>query len=498
MRVRPRHVLWILAALAVFVSALAAVAAWRLSQGPVNLALLAPRVEAALSRPEVGYRVEMEAVEVAWAGWSRLLRFKVSDARLVTLQGRPLVETQGLEFALSAGDVLRGRVVPREVELLGVSATVRRRTDGRIGLVAAANAETEGGPQEIDLGGLLAAGVAGGGGGFAGFGVRGAALTVVDDIMGMEWSVPRLDLAFRGDGGGMVAEGTASLRLGEVETDIGFTLSPSGDAGGPSLSARLHGLRPQDIAGLHPLLALLGYLTTPLSGSVAVHLAPDYAVSALEADLRGAGGAVADPQDTGRGVPVDGLIVRARAVDGLTRLEIETVEIKALGQTARLSGGGARQDGAVSAFTHLENLPPALLAPLLPPRLAAAAALNAPVSGTVALTLDPDFRPLTLDLGLTLGAGNLHLAGPQSEPVALESGSALVQADLAAGQILVEALNLELGRGSIEARGSGKRGEAGWSVHLEGEAAAVPVDDLRFLWPPDVGAPGPASGCFRI
>ncbi|MCY3753957.1 MAG: hypothetical protein OXG99_07705, partial [Alphaproteobacteria bacterium] len=383
MRVRPRHVLWILAVLAVFVSALAAVAVWRLSQGPVNLALLAPRVEAALSRPEAGYRVEMEAVEVAWAGWSRLLRFKVSDARLVTLEGRPLVETKGLEFALSAGDVLRGRVVPREVELLGVSATVRRRTDGTIGLVAAANAETEGGPQEIDLGGLLAAGAAGGGDGFAGFGVRGAALTVVDDIMGMEWSVPRLDLAFRGDGGGTVAEGTASLRLGEVETDIGFTLSPSGDAGGPSLSARLHGLRPQDIAGLHPLLASLGYLTTPLSGSVAVHLAPDYAVSALEADLRGAGGAVADPQDTGRGVPVDGLIIQARAIDGLTRLEIETVEIKALGQTARLSGGGARQDGAVSAFTHLENLPPALLAPLLPPRLVAAAALDAPVSGTV-------------------------------------------------------------------------------------------------------------------
>ena len=202
MRVRPRHVLWILAALAVFVSALAAVAIWRLSQGPVNLALLAPRVEAALSRPEAGYRVEMEAVEVAWAGWNRLLRFKVSDARLVTLEGRPLVETKGLEFALSAGDVLTGRVVPREVELLGVSATVRRRTDGTIGLVAAANAETEGGPQEIDLDGLLAAGAAGGGDGFAGFGVRGAALTVVDDIMGMEWSVPRLDLAFRGDGGG--------------------------------------------------------------------------------------------------------------------------------------------------------------------------------------------------------------------------------------------------------------------------------------------------------
>ena len=414
----------------------------------------------------------------------------------MTLEGRPLVETKGLEFALSAGDVLRGRVVPREVELLGVSATVRRRTDGTIGLVAAANAETEGGPQEIDLDGLLAAGAAGGGDGFAGFGVRGAALTVVDDIMGMEWSVPRLDLAFHGDGGGTVAEGTASLRLGEVETDIGFTLSPSGDAGGPSLSARLHGLRPQDIAGLHPLLALLGYLTTPLSGSVAVHLAPDYAVSALEADLRGAGGAVADPQDTGRGVPVDGLIIQARAIDGLTRLEIETVEIKALGQTARLSGGGARQDGAVSAFTHLENLPPALLAPLLPPRLVAAAALDAPVSGTVAWTLDPDFRPLNLGPGADAwcrqpasrrSAIGTRCPGERQRPLSGRSGGGADTGrspEPGAGPRQHRGQRQRQTRRNRMERASGRRGRGG-----SGGRSPVPVaPGCRSPGPPPVGA----------
>ena len=487
----PRRVLRIVAVLAVLVSALAAAAAWRLSRGPVDLALLAPRVEAALSRPEAGYRVEMGSVEAAWAGWKRLLRFKVSDARLVTLEGRPLVETQGLEFALSASALLEGRIAPRDVELLGVSAAVRRRADGTLALLAAPAAETAGRPQEIDLGGLLAAGAAGSGAGLADLGVRGAALVVVDDIMETEWSVPRLDLAFRTGGEGTVAEGAASLRLAGAEADIGFTLSPSGTAGGPSLSVRLDGLRPRDAAAAHPLLALAGALTTPLSGSIGVHFAPDYAVDALEADLRGAGGALADPQDAGRSVPVEGLVIQARAVDGLTRLEIEAVEIRALGHTARLSGGGARREGAVSAFFHLEDLPPALLAPLLPPRLAAAAAfLDAPVSGTVAGTLDPNFRPLALDLGLTLGAGGLHTAGPQSEAIALKGGGALIQADLAAGQVLVESLALELGRGRIEASGGGKRGDAGWHVHLEGKAAAVPVDDLRLLWPPGVGSPG--------
>jgi len=490
LRVRLRYFLWILAALAISVLALAAVAVWRLSQGPVNLALLAPHVEMALSRPERGYRVQVDSVEAAWAGWKRLLRFRVSEAKLVNLEGVPLVETQGLEFVLSASGVLSGRIVPREVELLGVSATLRRRTDGAVTLLAASGTKTEGKSPEIDLRGLLAPGRADGMPDLAGFGVRRAALIVVDDIMDAKWSVPQLDLSFRDGADGTIAEGAASLRLGQAETDVGFTLSSSGEAGGPSLSARLHGLRPQDIAGAHPLLALLGHVTTPLSGNVTVHLAPDFAVVALGADLHGAGGALVDSADTGRSVPVDGLAIRARAVDGLTRLEIEAVEVKALGHTARLSGAGGRQDETLSAFTHLEDVLPELLLPLMPARFAIAAALDAPVSGTVAWTFDSEFRPSALDAGLNIGTGELRVGGSGSDAVAVEGGSALFQMDLAAGQVLVEKLELDLGRGQVEAVGSAKRMESAWNMHLEAEAAAIPVDDLRLLWPPDIGSPG--------
>ncbi|MYE00774.1 MAG: hypothetical protein F4Y03_05760, partial [Alphaproteobacteria bacterium] len=461
MRLRLRHILWVAAAFAALVLALAAAGVWRLSQGPVNLALLAPHVEAALSRPEAGYRVELGTVDAVWAGWERLLRFRVSEARLTTLDGKLLVETQGLEFVLDTGDLLSGRFVPRRVELLGVSATVRRRADGAIGLLAAANADSDRTPEEIDLRGLLAADSAGARADLAGFGVRGATLTVVDDIMGAEWSVPRLDMAFRGGSGDAVAEGAASLRLGEAETDIGFTISLSGQAGGPTFSSRLHGLRPRTIAGVHPLLSLLDRVTTPLSGTIAVHMGPDFSVNALGADLHGAGGAIVDPRNEERRVAVDGLSIVARAVDGLTQFEIETVEVSALGRTARLSGGGARQDEAFSAFTHLEDVPGALLSPLLPPRFDLAAVLDAAVSGTVAWTLDSDFRPVVMDMGLNIGAGSLRAAGPETDAVALKAGNALVQADLEAGQVLVESLALELDRGRIRASGSGKLAESG-------------------------------------
>ncbi len=490
MRVRPRHVLWTLAALAVVIAALAAAAAWRLSHGPVNLALLAPHVETALSRPQNGYRVEFESVEASWAGWQRLLRFNVSEARVVNLEGTPLVEAQGLEFALDAGQLLSGRVVPRDIELLGVRATVRRRTDGAIVLLAVEGGEAEGNRREIDLRGLLVPGAAAGMPGLSEFGVRRAALTVVDDVMEAEWSVPRLDMVFRDAPEGTVAEGAASLRLGEAEADIGFTLSPSGEAGGPSLSARLHGLSPRTVAQAHPALALLRHLTTPLSGDVSVHLDAGLDAVALGVHLQGAGGAIVDPEDSGRSVPVDGIAIVARAIDGLARLEIETVEVKALGHTARLTGGGARQDGTLSAFTHLENVPPALLFPVLPPRFAAANALDAPVSGTVTWGFDSNFRPATLDAGLTVGAGRLRVAGPESEGVAVAGGGVLLQADLAAGQVLIESLDLELDRGRVSASGSGKRLKSGWRVHLEAGAAAIPVDDFRLLWPQGMGTQG--------
>ena len=490
MRVRLRHILWILAVVAISALAVAAALVWRLSQGPVSVGFLAPHVAAALSRPESGYRMEMGAVQAAWAGWSRLLRFRVSEARLMTSEGEPLVETDGLEFVLGASDLLSGLIVPRDVELLGVRATLRRGADGAVDLLATANRQPEGEVRGLDLRGLLDPGSANDGIGLAGFGVRGAALTIVDDIMGIEWSVPRLDLALPDGAHGRVAEGAASLRLGETETDVGFTLSLSGEAGGLSLSLRLHGLRPRAVAAVHPLLAPLGHLTTPLSGSVAVHLARDHAVAALEADLQGVGGAVVDLQDAGRSVAVDGLVVRARGIDGLTRLEIDTVEVKALGHTARLSGGGARQEETISAFIHLEDMPPALLLPLLPSRFAAAAVLDAPVSGTVASAFDADFRPTVVDAGLTIGAGGLRIAGPEADAVVVKGGNALVQADLEAGQVLVESLSLMLGQGRVEASGSARRRESGWQVHLEGEAAAIPVDDLRYLWPADVGAPG--------
>ncbi len=441
-----------------------------------------------MSRPQDGYRTELGSVEAVWAGWDRLLRFRVSEARIVTAEGKPLVETEGLEFALSGGELLGGRLTPREVELLGVKATLRRRADGGIGFLAA-GAAREGEPQEIDLQGLWAPGRADAAG-FAGLGMRGAALTVVDDIMGAEWSVPELDLAFRDGAEGTIADGTASLRLGDTKAYIGLTLALAGAAGGPSLSARLYGLRPGAVAGFHPLLAPLRHVTTPLSGDIAVHLDSDFAVAALGADLHGEGGAIVGLEGAGRSVPVDRLAIIAHAVDGLTRLEIEAAEVKALGRTARLSGGGRRQDGAVSAFTHLEDVSPALLSPFMPPRFAVAGALDAPVSGTVAWAFDSEFRPAALDAGLNIGAGELRVGGPESDAVTIKSGSALFQMDLAAGQILIEKLNLELDRGRIQAVGGGKRLESGWSLQLEAEAAAVPVDDLELLWPSGIGSPG--------
>ncbi len=490
MQVRRRHIVRTVALIAGLALAVAAAGFWRLAQGPVDMAFLTPQVERVLSRPEDGYRIEMGSVAAVWAGWERLLRFQVSGARIVDLEGRPLVETDRLEFVLSASALAGGRIAPREIELFGVNAAMRRRSDGGIGLLAAAGADTTGEPEDVDLRGLFAMEPESAGFDLTRFGVRDATLTVDDDILGLKWSVPRLDLAFRDDAGGMAMEGAASVHVRDTRADIDFTAVLHGEAGGPTFSARLDGLRPEIVAHVHPSLALLGHVTTPLSGTVTIGLAPDYAVAALGAELQGTGGAIVDPADPERRVEVDGFVVSARVLDRLSRLEIEALEIKALGHTAQLSGGGSKQEGTFSVFTHLEDVPPALVMPLLPPRLAAATVSDMPLSGTVVWTFDTASGITALDAGLTMGAGELQLSGGEPGGVAVKGGDATFQVDLAAGQILVEKVSLDLNRGRIEASGRGKRKASGWGMHFEGDAAAISVGEVKRLWPHGVGSPG--------
>ena len=478
---RLRHVLLALLAFVAVLAVAALALLWRLTEGPVDAGLIAPRIEAALSRPERGYRVRLGSVQVEWAGWRRLLRFQAADARLVDLQDRPLIESRGLEFALDPGALLGGRVAPRRVALLGVTVGLRRRADGSLALRAGTDGEAE---TPLAALGLLQ-GLPSGGGAPAEIGIRGAAVAIRDDALGVEWALSGLNLAFRDAG---LARGSASIRVGGLETDIDIALRPEGRAGGPALTLGFEGVRPDRVAALHPALARLGHVTTALTGELSLAFDAEGALAALGAELRGTGGAIAGLDGEGA-VALDRLFAKLDARDGLSRWTFDRIEIGSSGRVARLSGSATRADGALDISAQLEALAPELLLPLAGPRFAPLAALEAPLSGAVTLALDAEDRPVSFSADLALGAGALQVPETDAGAVGVRSGALQARLDGSAGALAVERLRLDLERGWLEASGTAEQAADGWRVALTGKAGDLPVDDFRRLWPRGVGAP---------
>ncbi len=134
--------------------ALAAVAlAWRLSQGPIPLAFLDPRVEAALSGLLPGVTAHVERTELGWA--AHLPELRVIGVTLVH-GDQPVASFPSLGILPSLRALALGRFAVHRVSLSGVRLTLVRDAKGR--LMLGADRAAGAGGQTIDLSALLAFG----------------------------------------------------------------------------------------------------------------------------------------------------------------------------------------------------------------------------------------------------------------------------------------------------------------------------------------------------
>ena len=106
---------------AVVLSVLLAIAAWRLSQGPVDLAWFTHRLEAAANANGGPTKLSIGTTALAWEGFrlgvDRPLDLRLTDIRLTDTDGQRRVEIPRAEVSLSLGALLLGRVQPRALEL---------------------------------------------------------------------------------------------------------------------------------------------------------------------------------------------------------------------------------------------------------------------------------------------------------------------------------------------------------------------------------------------
>ena len=119
--------------------AAAGLGAWRLSDGPISVGFLRPLLDQAVEEMLPGYEVELEDVQVAWAGWERGLDIRAVGLRIDGPRGGKVVEFAEASIALSGEALLRGRIAPARIRVAGPVLRLERGRDGVIRLAGEAS-----------------------------------------------------------------------------------------------------------------------------------------------------------------------------------------------------------------------------------------------------------------------------------------------------------------------------------------------------------------------
>ncbi|MDP6237401.1 MAG: hypothetical protein QF670_02430, partial [Alphaproteobacteria bacterium] len=107
---------------------------WRLSIGPVSLAILAPYVEESLNADNPNFRFYFEDLVLSWQGWERILDVRATDVSAYRTDAAAMVEVPEMGIGISIPALFRGLIAPTKLELFGLSVRVVRGADGKIDL----------------------------------------------------------------------------------------------------------------------------------------------------------------------------------------------------------------------------------------------------------------------------------------------------------------------------------------------------------------------------
>src|SRR5580698_417194 len=209
--------------------------AWRLGQGPIDITALAQREIYRL--PAAGARVTVGHAELAWEGFrdpSSALDIRWRDIGITGVDGTAMARLAAGRVTLAVGHLLRGQVVPRVVELDGVSLALERGTDGAVRLNLAETA----GPTSGSTGLLRDLTRPTGEPGVLPFlselrriRLRDARVTLRDAALGLTWqaAAPAIDLD-RQIAGRVTGQGQLVLEVGPARATL--TVQASMDGGG--------------------------------------------------------------------------------------------------------------------------------------------------------------------------------------------------------------------------------------------------------------------------
>ncbi len=324
--------------------------AWRLDQGPLPVPMLARQLERAVNADGAGPRLQVREAAIAWEGWRNgsgaPLDIRLRGVRVVDAGGATRAELPDAAATLALGPLLLGRVVPATIELRRPSVLVFRGADGQIGLdlggsaalppggSAGAATPAEAGDGALDMLAALMQPASERSSISALRRIRlvGGEVTVVDQGLGRTWALldPNLDIR-REAGGGLVLDGAATLRLGEMDLPVRLSGQALGNPMRVTAGLTLPALSPRDLARALPQLAPLSVLDAPVSLGLFVDVDADGVPHGLRARLAAGAGTL----DLGQGRRLAFAGLEVTAVGDGRRLDLREARLRLPGEANR-------------------------------------------------------------------------------------------------------------------------------------------------------------------
>lgn len=109
-------------------------AAWRLSQGPIELVAIKRQIESQLSDARGGRPVKIDRVELDWSERNRGLELKAHGVKALSADGKLLTESRTVDIGISLQRLAFGRLAVERAAFDGADLTVSLNRDGSAGV----------------------------------------------------------------------------------------------------------------------------------------------------------------------------------------------------------------------------------------------------------------------------------------------------------------------------------------------------------------------------
>ncbi len=270
------------------------VLAWRLTAGPVSLGVLTPVMEMALNTVSGPLSVSADDTILKWNRSDGILDVRLVNARASSSGGDVVVRVPELSVGLNADALLRGAIVPTEIEIV--------RPDVRI--VRPADAAPDPGDTEEDSGAPLStlmsalAEIPGPEShirGLESVRVVDGTVDVEDGKTGIAWRGTLQNTRVWRGPSGINAESSLSATSAGQQSDLAFTGEFTAKEKKLSAGLSFNQIRPAMFAPLGPSLNALAAVDLPVRGTLSLLVSEDGTIEDVDFDFLGGVGHVALP-----------------------------------------------------------------------------------------------------------------------------------------------------------------------------------------------------------